>query len=86
MCFQHLTRDTAYIHRVINNDLFSFDGYRDYVIANLEHLERLDGVEIERSERIAAIQNTDGLERKIRMQQEDYMEEREREKEDSETP
>lgn len=38
------------------NPCTEYEGYRDYVIATLDHLKWLDGKEIEKSERIIAKQ------------------------------
>ena len=50
-----------------------FAGYRDYVIATLPQLERLDGIEIEKSERIKAVQNYSTLKNSVEMQEAAYM-------------
>lgn len=40
------------------NPCTEYEGYREYVIATLDHLQWLDGKEIEKSERILAKQVT----------------------------
>ena len=55
------------------NPCVEFAGYRDYVIATLPQLERLDGIEIEKSERIKAVQNYSTLKNSIEMQEAAYM-------------
>ena len=55
------------------NPCTEYDGYRDYVIATLPQLSKLDGVDIDKSERIAAIQNYAVLKDSILSQQKSYM-------------
>lgn len=62
------------------NPCAQYDGYRDFVIATLTQLKYLDGQEIEKSERIKAIQNYDKVRVQILKQQSAYMKEREKEK------
>ena len=46
-----------YLNRYLTgNPCTEYEGYREYVIATLEHLQWLDGKEIEKSERILAKQ------------------------------
>ena len=52
------------------NPCTQYDGYREYVIATLPQLKRLDGKEIEKSERIAAFQQYAALRDSILQQQE----------------
>ena len=49
----------------MGNPCADFDGYRQFVVATLQQLKWLDGKEIERSERIQALQNFAAVERKI---------------------
>lgn len=62
------------------NPCSQFEGYRDYVIATLPNLKYLDGKEIEKSERILALQDLKSNERKIIEQQKEYLKEREEQK------
>jgi len=39
------------------NPCTEYEGYKDFVIATLPKLKKLDGIEIEKSERIEAMQN-----------------------------
>ncbi|GAB1605344.1 protein tilB homolog [Argonauta hians] len=75
-------------HLVFFNELYlmgnpcaDYEGYRDYVIVKLPHLKNLDGRNIEKSERILAIQNFKATEEKILLQQEKYLAKRKAEKE-----
>lgn len=54
------------------NPCTDYEGYRDYVIATLPRLQKLDGVEIEKSERIKAVQNYPQLCASIERQQKEY--------------
>lgn len=54
------------------NPCVEFEGYRDYVIATLPQLERLDGLEIEKSERIKAVQSYTKLKKTIDIQESAY--------------
>ncbi|XP_064624999.1 dynein axonemal assembly factor 11-like [Lineus longissimus] len=65
------------------NPCTDYDGYRDYCIAALPKLRRLDGVAIEKSERIKAVQEYSPLKEKIILQQEQYKRKREKEKEEA---
>ncbi|XP_072170683.1 dynein axonemal assembly factor 11-like [Diadema setosum] len=66
------------------NPCTEYEGYRQYVIATLPQLERLDGKEIEKSERIAAIQELDAIRPQILEQQREYQLKREKEKAEAE--
>ncbi|KAJ8939382.1 hypothetical protein NQ314_011127 [Rhamnusium bicolor] len=54
------------------NPCCDFDGYRDYVIAQLPQLQNLDVKEITRSERIKAQQNFKEAEKSVRIHQDKY--------------
>ena len=62
------------------NPCAQFDGYRDYVIAVLPQLKYLDGIEIEKSERIKALQMLYQTEPSIMTQQAAYLKKRALEK------
>ncbi|XP_055886333.1 dynein axonemal assembly factor 11-like [Biomphalaria glabrata] len=62
------------------NPCSDFVNYREYVIGTLPQLQWLDGVEIEKSERIKAIQNLPFIRGSILEQQERYKMKRAREK------
>ncbi|KAG8457132.1 hypothetical protein KFE25_012707 [Diacronema lutheri] len=47
------------------NPCAQWDGYRQYVLASLPQLTKLDGVDVTRSERIEAVQALRGLERRL---------------------
>lgn len=49
----------------MGNPCADYEGYREYVIATLMQLKELDGKEIERSERIKALQAYAGAEGEI---------------------
>ncbi|XP_054446073.1 dynein axonemal assembly factor 11 [Pteronotus mesoamericanus] len=57
---------------LMGNPCADFDGYRQFVVATLQQLKWLDGKEIERSERIQALQNFPVIERQIREQERAY--------------
>uniref|UniRef100_A0A8D0XIF6 U2A'/phosphoprotein 32 family A C-terminal domain-containing protein n=1 Tax=Sus scrofa TaxID=9823 RepID=A0A8D0XIF6_PIG len=57
---------------LMGNPCADFDGYRDFVVATLQQLKWLDGKEIERSERIQALQNFPAVEQQIREQEKAY--------------
>ncbi|XP_033645010.1 protein tilB homolog isoform X1 [Asterias rubens] len=62
------------------NPCTKFKGYREYVIAVLPQLQYLDGKEIDKSERITAMQDLKMIRPKILEEQEDYRIKREKEK------
>ncbi|KAG8515489.1 Protein tilB, partial [Galemys pyrenaicus] len=68
---------------LMGNPCADFDGYRPFVVATLQQLKWLDGKEIERSERIQALQNFPEIEPQIRKQEEAYCLKRAKEKEDA---
>jgi protein TilB len=61
---------------MIGNPCTDFEGYRKYVVATLPQLKWLDGKEIEKSERILAMQEYDSLQQMIIDQQMQYLEKR----------
>ncbi|BFY99949.1 hypothetical protein BsWGS_02989 [Bradybaena similaris] len=63
------------------NPCADFGHYREYVIATLPQLQWLDGIEIEKSDRIKAIQNLPYIRGQILEQQESYRKKREKQKE-----
>nr|XP_004656387.2 dynein axonemal assembly factor 11 isoform X2 [Jaculus jaculus] len=65
---------------LMGNPCADFDGYREFVVVNLQQLKWLDGKEIERSERIQALQNYPAVEQKIRDQEKAYCLQRSKEK------
>ncbi|XP_036621113.1 protein tilB homolog [Trichosurus vulpecula] len=69
---------------LMGNPCADFEGYREFVVATLQQLQRLDGKEIERSERIKALQNYPVIEQKIREQEKAYCLKRSKEKEEAE--
>jgi protein TilB len=54
------------------NPSTDFIGYRKYVIATLPQLKSLDGQDIERSERILALQEYDEVQKLISSQEQEY--------------
>uniref|UniRef100_A0A8B9SBR8 Leucine-rich repeat-containing protein 6 n=1 Tax=Apteryx owenii TaxID=8824 RepID=A0A8B9SBR8_APTOW len=68
---------------LVGNPCTEFEGYRQYVVATLHQLKCLDSKEIERSERIRALQNYPEVKEKIREQEKAYLLKRAREKEDA---
>jgi len=64
------------------NPCTDYVGYRDYVIATLPQLHQLDGIEINRSERIEATQYLSSLRCDMLRQENRYIEKMEREKAD----
>lgn len=64
------------------NPCTEYEGYREYVIATLPNLERLDGIEIEKSERILASQALTEVRPLILQQQSNYQKKRQREKDE----
>ncbi|XP_017656120.1 protein tilB homolog isoform X2 [Nannospalax galili] len=68
---------------LMGNPCADFDGYRQFVVVMLPQLKWLDGKEIERSERIQAMQNYSAVEQQIREQEEAYCLRRAKEKEEA---
>ncbi|XP_025778594.1 protein tilB homolog [Puma concolor] len=68
---------------LMGNPCADFDGYRQFVVATLQQLKWLDGKEIERSERIQALQNFPVIEQQIREQEEAYRLKRAKDKEEA---
>lgn len=66
------------------NPCTEYEGYREFVVATLPQLVRLDGKEITKSERIAAIQQLEAVRTLITPQQKQHALRREKEKEDFE--
>ncbi|XP_075684050.1 dynein axonemal assembly factor 11 [Rhinoderma darwinii] len=58
---------------LVGNPCAQFDGYRKYVVATLLQLKWLDGKEIERSERIRALQDYHQVQQQITEQEEAYL-------------
>jgi protein TilB len=73
-------RANRHLHELYltGNPCSLFEGYREYVVATLPQLQKLDGVEISRTERILATQELEGLEPKIEAQAEAYLAEQAR--------
>uniref|UniRef100_A0A8C4UC62 Leucine-rich repeat-containing protein 6 n=1 Tax=Falco tinnunculus TaxID=100819 RepID=A0A8C4UC62_FALTI len=68
---------------LVGNPCTEFEGYREFVVATLHQLKFLDSKEIERSERIQALQNYPEVKQKIREQEQVYLLKRTREKEET---
>ncbi|NXX14928.1 TILB protein, partial [Podargus strigoides] len=68
---------------LVGNPCTEFEGYRQFVVATLHQLKYLDSKEIERSERIQALQNYPEVKQKIREQEQAYLLKRSREKEEA---
>ncbi|XP_048214655.1 dynein axonemal assembly factor 11 [Perognathus longimembris pacificus] len=68
---------------LMGNPCADFDGYRPFVVATLPQLKWLDGKEIERSERILALQDYPAVEQQIREQEKAYSLKRAKEKEEA---
>ena len=62
------------------NPCTEYEGYRDFVVATLPQLQRLDGTEVSKSERIEATQKLSHLRTQITNQQEKHKVKREEEK------
>lgn len=62
------------------NPCAQYDYYRQYLVATLPQLEKLDGVQISKSERILALQVLEEIKDDIRQQQKAYSKKREKEK------
>ncbi|KAM9198430.1 dynein axonemal assembly factor 11 isoform 1-T1 [Dugong dugon] len=67
----------------MGNPCADFEGYRQFVVATLQQLKWLDGKEIERSERIKALQNYLVIEQQIREQEKAYCLKRAKDKEEA---
>ncbi|KAL9954199.1 hypothetical protein ACROYT_G041702 [Oculina patagonica] len=65
------------------NPCTEYEGYREYVIATLDHLQWLDGKEIEKSERILAKQDYENIRNKIITQEKEYAKKRDKEKQEA---
>lgn len=65
------------------NPCTEYEGYREYVIATLDHLQWLDGKEIEKSERILAKQDYENIRNRIISQETEYNKKREKEKQEA---
>lgn len=61
-----------YSRYLTGNPCTDYEGYREFVVACLPHLEWLDGKEVSRSERILATQRLPELRKRIAEQQEAY--------------
>uniref|UniRef100_A0A8B9IRI1 Leucine-rich repeat-containing protein 6 n=1 Tax=Amazona collaria TaxID=241587 RepID=A0A8B9IRI1_9PSIT len=68
---------------LVGNPCTEFEGYRQFVVATLHQLKCLDSKQIERSERIQALQNYPEVKQKIREQEQAYLLKRAREKEEA---
>ncbi|XP_032867685.1 dynein axonemal assembly factor 11 isoform X3 [Tyto alba] len=68
---------------LVGNPCTEFEGYRQFVVATLHQLKCLDSKEIERSERIKALQIYPEVKQKIREQEQAYLLKRAREKEEA---
>ncbi|XP_077990866.1 dynein axonemal assembly factor 11-like [Glandiceps talaboti] len=66
------------------NPCINYEGYREYVLATLPQLQRLDGKKISKSERIVALQLIDEIRPQILEQQEEYARQRAKEKAEAE--
>ncbi|KAM6215432.1 dynein axonemal assembly factor 11 [Rhynchocyon petersi] len=68
---------------LMGNPCADFEGYRQFVVATLQQLKCLDGKEIERSERIQALQSYPAIKQQIREQERAYCCRRAQEKEEA---
>ncbi|XP_052560627.1 dynein axonemal assembly factor 11 isoform X2 [Tympanuchus pallidicinctus] len=68
---------------LVGNPCTEFEGYRQFVVATLHQLKYLDSKEIERSERIQALQYYPEVKQKIREQEQAYLLKRAKEKEEA---
>ncbi|KAG8441604.1 hypothetical protein GDO86_010695 [Hymenochirus boettgeri] len=68
---------------LVGNPCAEFEGYRPYVVATLPQLKWLDGKEIERSERIQAMQDYSQVILKIKEQEDSYIQKRTTQKEEA---
>ncbi|XP_049870002.1 protein tilB [Pectinophora gossypiella] len=62
------------------NPCTDYDNYRDYIIGTLPQLAYLDGKDIERSDRIKALQNLPYIRADILFEQENYLQKRRKQK------
>lgn len=58
---------------LVGNPCALYEGYKEYVCATLPQLQKLDGLDIEKSERIKAIQDIKSIRKKIKIQQEAHL-------------
>ncbi|KAM3964631.1 touch insensitive larva B [Aphomia sociella] len=65
---------------LVGNPCTDYDNYRDFVIGTLPQLEYLDGKDIERSDRIKALQNLKIIKSDILFEQEHYKNQRKKQK------
>ncbi|XP_050993543.1 dynein axonemal assembly factor 11 [Labeo rohita] len=65
---------------LVGNPCTEFHGYRQYVVAHLPQLQWLDGKAIGRGERIQALQELDGVRRRVLEQEAEYLKKREKQK------
>lgn len=70
---------------LVGNPCAEFKGYRQYVVASLPQLKRLDGKDIRRSERILSSQGLEEVQRHVAEQEKEYLKKRAVEKEEAET-
>ncbi|XP_069815921.1 dynein axonemal assembly factor 11 isoform X2 [Dendropsophus ebraccatus] len=70
---------------LVGNPCAQYDGYRKYVVATLLQLKWLDGKEIERSERIQALQDYQQVQQQIREQEAAYQLKRTRERQEAQS-
>ncbi|KAL3869889.1 hypothetical protein ACJMK2_042516 [Sinanodonta woodiana] len=79
-------RDLCHLQEMYltGNPCSEYDGYREYVIATLQQLRYFDGQEVEKSERIKALQNYGIVRPRILQQQEAYRKKREKQKAEAE--
>ncbi|MGH0166027.1 UNVERIFIED_CONTAM: hypothetical protein FKN15_061465 [Acipenser sinensis] len=68
---------------LVGNPCTEFEGYREFVVATLPQLKWLDGKEIERSDRIKAMQNLRQVQLQIREQEQAYLKKRDKEKQEA---
>ncbi|OCT77178.1 hypothetical protein XELAEV_18032374mg [Xenopus laevis] len=68
---------------LVGNPCAEYEGYRQYVVATLPQLKWLDGKEIERSERIQALQDYPQVQGRMKEQQEAYLRKRAAEREEA---
>ncbi|XP_078542872.1 dynein axonemal assembly factor 11 [Lissotriton helveticus] len=68
---------------LVGNPCTEFEGYREFVVATLKQLKWLDGKEIERTERIRAVQNYPVVQKQIREQEHAYQLKRAKQKEEA---